>query len=66
MAPISELIFKKVAKVFRNFDALRWVKLEGGSRHLLCHQTGQGLALWTDVIRGVRSPKLEGGGGVGN
>ena len=39
------------------------VRQNRGSRHLLCHQTGQGLALRTDVIRGVRSAKLEGGRG---
>ena len=47
---------------------LRRLALGGGGReacHLLCHQTGQGLALRTHAIRGVRSAKIEGGGGVG-
>ena len=34
-----------------------------GAGHLLCHQTGQSLALKTNGVRGVRSAKLEGGRG---
>ena len=32
-----------------------------GQSHLLCHQTGQGLTLRTDAIRGVWGAKLEWG-----
>ena len=49
------LTFSAKLKTARNFDALRWVKPEGGPRHLLCQQTGKGLALWT----------VDGGGGRG-